>query len=91
MSKRKSSKKGGGAADQLMRELAQRMESCPDAESLNDQVIMPFIAALETVCGARGYVMNIYGETSNLVYTGDEADAEAIYALVESYLDEARE
>ena len=89
MGKRKSPKKGGGDADQLMRDLAQRMETCPDVESLNDQVIVPFMAALETVCGARGYVMNIYGETSNLVFTGDEADAEAVYTLVEGYLDDA--
>lgn len=70
-----------------MRQLAERMESCPDAESLNDQVIMPFVAALETVCGARGYMLNIYGETSNIVFTGDESDAEAIYSLIEQYLD----
>ena len=46
-----------------MRLLAERMEACADAESLNDNVIIPFVAALEEVCGARGYVMNIYGET----------------------------
>ena len=85
---KKSSAKGGVLPDALMRLLAERMEACPDAENLNDQVIMPFIAALETVCGARGYVLNIYGETSNLVFTGDEVEAEAIYTLVERYLDE---
>jgi len=47
------------------------------------------MAALETVCGARGYLLNIYGDTSNLVFTGDEADAETIYALVENYLDDS--
>ena len=92
MTRRKSSKKnsakGDVLPDALMRLLAERMEACPDAENLNDQVIMPFIAALETVCGARGYVLNIYGETSNLVFTGDEAQAEAIYTFVEEYLDE---
>ena len=87
-SSKKSSAKGGVLPDALMRLLAERMEACPDAVNLNDQVIMPFIAALETVCGARGYVLNIYGETSNLVFTGDEAGAEAIYTLVEGYLDE---
>ena len=87
-SSKKSSAKGGVLPDALMRLLAERMEACPDAVNLNDQVIMPFIAALETVCGARGYVLNIYGETSNLVFTGDEVGAEAIYTLVEGYLDE---
>ena len=85
---KKSSAKGGVLPDALMRLLAERMEACSDAENLNDQVIMPFIAALETVCGARGYVLNIYGETSNLIFTGDEAEAEAIYTLVEQYLGE---
>ncbi len=81
--------KGKAAADALMRDLARRMEACPDAEALNDRVILPFVAALESVCGARGYLLNIYGETSNIVFTGDEADAEAIYELVEKYLDTA--
>ena len=95
MTRRKSSKKPPGktktSPDALMRLLAERMEACPDAESLNAQVIMPFVAALENVCGARGYVLNIYGETSNIVFTGDEADAEAVYKLVEGYLDQAGE
>lgn len=90
MTRRKSpNKSGNAAADKLMRELAKRMEACPDAESLHGQVIVPFMAALETVCGARGYLLNIYGDTSNLVFTGDEADAETIYALVENYLDDS--
>jgi len=90
MTRRKSSSKSGNAAaDKLMRDLAKRMEACPDAESLHAQVILPFMAALETVCGARGYLLNIYGDTSNLVFTGDEADAETIYALVENYLDDS--
>ena len=88
MARRKSQNKGK-AADALMRDLAVRMEACPDAETLNAQVIMPFVAALETVCGARGYLLNIYGETSNIVMTGDETDAAAIYELVEKYLDDA--
>lgn len=95
MSRRKSPAKGPAKgkpnADALMRSLAERMEACPDAETLNAEVITPFVAALETVCGARGYVMNIYGEASNVVFTGDETDAEAIYALVESYLDDAKD
>jgi len=82
-------KKGGKPtdADELMRLLAQRMEACPDAESLNDQVIIPFVAALENVCAARGYLMNIYGESANVVFSGDSDDAEAIYRMVEDYLD----
>ena len=69
---------GAGNADAFMRQLAERMETCPDAESLNDNVIIPFAAALENVCGARGYVLNIYGETSNIIFSGDPDDAEAL-------------
>ena len=87
MAKKISSRKGRGDADDLMRLLAERMEACADAESLNDNVIIPFVAALEKVCGASGYVMNIYGETSNIAFTGDPDDSEAIYRLVEAYLD----
>ena len=47
---------------------------------------MPFAAALEEICQARGYHLNIHGEKSNIVFSGDEADAEAIYRLVEYYL-----
>lgn len=73
--------------DAFARALVRRMEACPDAERLNDQVMQPFIAALEDVCRARGYVLNIYGDTANLVFSGDEEDAETIYQLVEAYLD----
>ena len=62
------------------------MEECPDAESLNNEVFIPFAAALEAVCGARGYVLNIYGETSNIIFTGDPDDAEEIFRFTESYL-----
>lgn len=75
-------------ADAFMRDLIARMDGCPTAESLNDEVIMPFVLALEKVLGARGYVMNIYGETANLVFTGSGEDAEAIYQIVEAYLDD---
>lgn len=78
-------------ADELRRLLLERMESCQTAEALNDRVILPFVQALEDVCGARGYVMNIYGEQSNLVFTGDEDASEEIYAMVESYLDSRAE
>ena len=87
---RKKREKGGdgaGNADVFMRQLAERMEACPDAESLNDQVLIPFAAALENVCGARGYVLNIYGETSNIVFSGDPDDAEALYCLIDDYLE----
>lgn len=66
------------------------MERNDTAERLNDNVIMPFISALEAVCSARGYALNIYGECSNLTITTEE-DAEAIYAMVETYLDEKAE
>ncbi|NQV99166.1 MAG: hypothetical protein HQ483_05685 [Rhodospirillales bacterium] len=72
--------------DQLMRSLAKSMEQCATAEQLNDNVITPFVSALETVCAARGYVLNIYGDKSNIVFT-NEADAPVIYGLVEDYLD----
>lgn len=78
-------------AQDLRRELAERMESCQTAEALNDRVIMPFVQALEDVCAARGYVLNIYGEQSNLVFTGDEDASEDIYSMVEEYLDARQE
>jgi hypothetical protein len=74
-------------AGDLRRLLLERMEACQTAEALNNKVILPFVQALEDVCGARGYVMNIYGEQSNLVFTGDEDASEEIYALIEDYLD----
>ena len=85
--KRQKGADGAGNADAFMRQLAARMEACPDAESLNDQVLIPFAAALENVCGARGYVLNIYGETSNIVFSGDPDDAEALYGLIDDYLE----
>ncbi len=69
-----------------MRSLFERMEAEQSAEGLNDNVIIPFCAALEEVCEARGYVLNIFGDKSNIVFTGSEADSEAIYDLVEDYL-----
>ena len=91
MTQRNISKKGatniGTSPDALMKLLAERMEACPNAESLNDCVITPFIAALESVCEARSYTLNIFGETSNLIFTGDDDDSHAIYTMVETYLD----
>ena len=71
-------------SDAFMRELIQRMDACDTAEKLNNEVLMPFVLALEKVCGARGYVMNIYGETANIVFSGNAEDAEAIYQIVEA-------
>lgn len=72
--------------DALHRDILSRMEQCPTAESLNDEVIIPFVAALEKVCAARGYVLNIYGETANLAVSDDEA-APVIYDIIDEYLD----
>ena len=74
------------APEALMRDLLKRMEAEKTAEALNDNVIIPFAAALEEICRARGYVLNIFGEASNIVFSGDGKDAEAIYRLVEDYL-----
>ncbi len=74
-----------------MRELISRMDDCDTAEKLNDNVLMPFVLALEKVCGARGYVMNIYGETANIVFSGNAEDAEAIYQIVEAYMDDQQD
>ncbi|MBM09725.1 MAG: hypothetical protein CMF69_09150 [Magnetovibrio sp.] len=79
---------GRSSPEKLMEMLSQQMEACPDAGSLNDHAIIPFVAALEKVCGARGYVLNIFGETSNLIFTGNESYSREIYNLVEKYLDE---
>ena len=55
-------------------------------EVLNHLDAENYVAALEEICAARGYVLNIYGEKSNIVFSGDETDTEAIYHLVEDYL-----
>jgi len=87
MAKKPPKKKAGAQSpDQLMRSLSKSMEDCETAEDLNERVIVPFVAALETVCAARGYVLNIYGEKSNVIFTS-EAEAPAIYNMVEEYLD----
>jgi len=72
--------------DELMRFLANEMEHQPTAEALNDNVLIPFMAALEKISEARGYVLNVYGEKSNLVFTSEE-HAEQIYYLIEQYLE----
>ena len=86
MAKKISPNKDNAAAEELMRILFDRMRSENNAETLNANVIIPFAAALEEICQARGYQLNIHGEKSNIVFSGDEAAAEAIYRLVEDYL-----
>lgn len=70
----------------LIEDLKRRMESCPTAEQLNAEVITPFIQALVSVCDARGYVLNIYGEHCNLAITPED-HAEALFQVIEDYLD----
>jgi len=82
---------GKSDPDAFMRDLIARMDACGTAEKLNDEVLMPFVLALEKVCGARGYVMNIYGETANIVFSGNAEDAEAIYQIVEAYMDDQQD
>jgi hypothetical protein len=73
--------------DAFRKELISLMEQNDTADLLNDKIITPFVSALEAVCTARGYSLNIYGNSSNLVISTEE-DAEAIYAMVETYFDE---
>ena len=90
MPRNKPKRPQGQHPDTLRGELLRAMEQNDTAEKLNENVITPFVSALETVCSARGYTLNIYGDCSNLVITTEE-DAEAIYAMVETYLDEQAE
>ncbi|MGB1876778.1 MAG: hypothetical protein ACPHGY_07625 [Rhodospirillaceae bacterium] len=83
--KKQSSRKGAAA---LIGELQKQMEACPNAETLNTQVITPFIQSLVNVCDARGYVLNIYGDHCNLAITPED-HAEALFQIIEGYLDEA--
>ena len=78
----------GGKSDarNFADEMLERMAQYDNAESLNDNVITPFAAALEQICGERGYVLNVYGDSSNLVVSNEE-DAEAIFQLVEEYFE----
>lgn len=78
-------KKGPSA---FAKDLQSRMERCSTAEALNDQVITPFIQSLVTVCDARGYVLNVYGENCNLAITPGD-NSESLFQLIEAYLDEA--
>lgn len=75
-----------GDANALYKELRGRMAACTTAESLNEAVLMPFIAALEDICADRGYLLNTFGTNANLAVT-TEQDAPVIYDLIEEYLD----
>ena len=75
------------AAQKLEQDLFTKMAECSTAEALNDQVIVPFIQALETICADRSYVLNIFGERSNLVIAPD-GHADVLYQMIEAYLDE---
>lgn len=90
MARRQSKRSSATAPEALRAKLLDLMERNDTAETLNDNVVTPFVSALEAVCSARGYSLNIYGDCSNLVITTEE-DAEAIYAMVETYLDEKAE
>lgn len=87
MAKRKRG--GRQETNEFADQLVEQMARYSDAESLNEHIITPFAAALEKVCSDRGYVLNIYGDTSNLIVSNEE-DAEAIFQLVEEYF-EAKE
>ena len=81
----RNKKSGPWAGNKLANMLSKSMGACPDAESLNNEVLIPFATALERICGKRGYVLNIYGETSNIIFTGDPDDSEEIYMMIENY------
>lgn len=87
MARRRSRKPSAAKPEMVQEQFLAQMAEHETAEGLNDKLIAPFIAALETVCAERGYLLNIYGESSNLVFSSEE-DAEAIYGLVEQYFDE---
>jgi hypothetical protein len=90
MARRGTRAKKAESPEALRERLQALMERHDSAESLNESVITPFVAALEAVCEARGYVLNIFGARSNLIFTTEE-DAEAIYNIVEGYLDETQD
>jgi len=87
MARRRSKGPAGPNPEKLQEQFLAQMAEHETAEALNDKLISPFIAALETVCAERGYLLNIYGDSSNLVFSTEE-DAEAIYSLVERYFDD---
>jgi hypothetical protein len=67
--------------------LIRAMDGLDTAEALHDKAIRPFVTALEDVCRARGYVLNVYGDGANLIVTGDAEASEAVYEMVDHYLD----
>ena len=82
--KPKGRAKGKRNVKSLREDLLARMAQYSNAETLNENVITPFVSALETVCADRGYVLNIYGQGSNLVISTPD-DASVIFQLVEDY------
>ena len=84
--KSKSKGKLGKSPKHLTYYFFNEMEKHKDAESLNDNILVPFMRALEEVATARNYVLNIYGEKSNIVFS-DVEDAKQIFQLVENYFD----
>lgn len=87
-SKSRHKKTRQGTDHDLATSLLLKMEECKTAEDLNSQIITPFIQSLVTVCDARGYVLNIYGDHCNLVISPED-HAEQLFKLIEAYLDEA--
>ncbi|MHC8510187.1 MAG: hypothetical protein ACYYKD_12520 [Rhodospirillales bacterium] len=86
-----SKPKGGRRAETktlpAVADLIKAMDGLKTAEALNDGAVQPFITALEDICRARGYVLNIHSDGANLAVTGDGEAAEALYEIIENYLD----
>ena len=72
MPRRRSKRPPKDTPEKLRDEFLAQMAQYETAEALNDKMIAPFIAALETVCAERGYLLNIYGESSNLVFSNEQ-------------------
>ncbi len=81
-----SQQSAADTAEAFHRELLDRMAACPDADSLNDHVLTPFMAALEELCAERGYLINTFGSRCNLCVSVED-DAPVIFDLIEEYLD----
>jgi|GEM_PF-649627 len=78
---------GAPKSESAVANLIKGMDGLKTADALNDKAIQPFIKALEDICRARGYVMNIYTDGANLIVTGDSESSEAVYEIVDNYLD----
>jgi hypothetical protein len=75
-------------AEQLHTLLFNEMKQHSTIEDLNRTVIIPFISALEEICDKRQYVINTYGEASNLVFSTPDC-AEQLYEYIDDYLNAA--